>query len=161
MLKRLFFLLFVINFLLWKFVIFLQIRQWRRSVVFIVNFVHISHLALVFFFINFEEVNANWDVFCYYPEAKSLHKISDKNNGVNYSLYTVLVVFWTSAERFMYIQLTSLHKKWSFPLRISSVNVPNPQFPVDLVTFTGEILTGKLHFLWSDWCISRFNNKQK
>ena len=27
---------------------------------------------------------------------------------------------------------------------------PNPQFPADLVTFTGEILTGKLQFLCSD-----------
>ena len=26
---------------------------------------------------------------------------------------------------------------------------PNPQFPPDLVTFTGEILNGKLHFLCS------------
>ena len=26
---------------------------------------------------------------------------------------------------------------------------PNPQFPVGLVTFTGEILNGKLHFLCS------------
>ena len=25
----------------------------------------------------------------------------------------------------------------------------NPQFPADLVTFTGETLNGKLHFLWS------------
>ena len=25
---------------------------------------------------------------------------------------------------------------------------PNPQFPADLVTFTEEILNGKLHFLW-------------
>ena len=42
-----------------------------------------------------------------------------------------------------------LHKKWSSlrnPLRISSVNVSKPQFPADLVTFTGEILNGKLHF---------------
>ena len=34
-------------------------------------------------------------------------------------------------------------KKWSFPLRISSVNMT--KFP-DLVTFTDEILNGKLHF---------------
>ena len=34
----------------------------------------------------------------------------------------------------------SLHKKWSFPLIVSSVNV----------TFTEEILDGKLHFLCSD-----------
>ena len=27
---------------------------------------------------------------------------------------------------------------------------PNPQFPPDLVTFTEEILNGKLHFLSSD-----------
>ena len=26
---------------------------------------------------------------------------------------------------------------------------PDPQFPVDLVTFTGEILNGTLHFLCS------------
>ena len=26
---------------------------------------------------------------------------------------------------------------------------PNPQFPADLVTFTGEILNGKLYFLCS------------
>ena len=33
-----------------------------------------------------------------------------------------------------------LHKRWSFPLKISSVN---------LVIFTEEILNGKLHFLYS------------
>ena len=27
---------------------------------------------------------------------------------------------------------------------------PNPQFPADLVTFTEEILNGKLHFLCSE-----------
>ena len=42
-----------------------------------------------------------------------------------------------------------LHKKWSFPLRIYSVNVSKPQFPADLVTFTEEILNGKLHFFCS------------
>ena len=52
----------------------------------------------------------------------------------------------------------SLHKKWSFPLRIPSVNVTKSevswhsfmaQFTADLVTFTEEILDGKLHFLYS------------
>ena len=28
---------------------------------------------------------------------------------------------------------------------------PNPQFPADLVTFTEEILNGKLHFLCSEF----------
>ena len=37
----------------------------------------------------------------------------------------------------------SLHKKWSFPLRISSV-------PADLATFTEEIINVKLHFLCSE-----------
>ena len=38
--------------------------------------------------------------------------------------------------------MVTLHKKWSFPIRIFSV--------ADLVTFTEEILNGKLHFL----CVS-------
>ena len=39
----------------------------------------------------------------------------------------------------------SLHRKWSSPLRISSVNVQT----ADLVTYTEEILNGKLLFLGS------------
>ena len=48
----------------------------------------------------------------------------------------------------------SLHKKGSFHLRISSVNVTsaNPLFPVDLVTFIEEILNGKLDFLCRVLC---------
>ena len=44
----------------------------------------------------------------------------------------------------------TLHKKWSFPLRISSVNVTKYAENSDLVTFTGEILNGKLNFLCRD-----------
>ena len=41
-------------------------------------------------------------------------------------------------------------EKWSLPLRISSVNVNRKlQKTADLVTFTEEILNGKLHFLCS------------
>ena len=47
-------------------------------------------------------------------------------------------------------------KKWSFPLRISSVMWPNPQEAADLPTFTEEILNGKLHFLCSG-CSSKEN----
>ena len=51
-------------------------------------------------------------------------------------------------ERFhQYHQQVSLQKKWSFPLRFSSVNVTKPQFPAYLVTFTEEILNGKFNFL--------------
>ena len=42
-----------------------------------------------------------------------------------------------------------LYKKWSFPLRIFSVNVTKPADPADLFTFTEELLNGKLHFLCS------------
>ena len=42
----------------------------------------------------------------------------------------------------------SLYKNWSFPLRISSVNVLNPPFPADLVIFTEEILNGRLFVQW-------------
>ena len=60
----------------------------------------------------------------------------------------------------------ALHKKWSFPLRISSVRVtksaenwPNPHKTADLATFTEEILNGKLHILssaegYSELCLT-------
>ena len=40
------------------------------------------------------------------------------------------------------------HKEGSFPLRISRINVTKTA--VDLVTFTEEILNGKLHFFCSE-----------
>ena len=33
---------------------------------------------------------------------------------------------------------------------------PNPQFPADLVTFTEEILNGKIHFLCSAKSVSAY-----
>ena len=47
-----------------------------------------------------------------------------------------------SVRSLWYDSWLTLHKKWSFPLRISSVHE-------DLVTFTKEILNGKLHFVCS------------
>ena len=46
----------------------------------------------------------------------------------------------------------SLLKAWSFPLRISSVNVTKSQVTTDLVTFTEEILDGKLYVLQHALC---------
>ena len=40
----------------------------------------------------------------------------------------------------------SLHKKWRFPLRISSVNVTKSAVSCYLVTFTVELLNGKFDF---------------
>ena len=45
--------------------------------------------------------------------------------------------------------IRSLQKNWSFPLRIFSVNVTKSVENCCLVTFTEEILNGKLHFLCS------------
>ena len=42
-----------------------------------------------------------------------------------------------------------VHKKGSFPLRISLINVTKSTKTADLVTFTEEILNGKLQFLRS------------
>ena len=51
-----------------------------------------------------------------------------------------------------------LHKKLSFPLRISSVNVTKSACPADLVSFTEEILNGKLIFVHGkDAVLSLFN----
>ena len=38
-----------------------DIRTTRRSGVFIVNFEHISHIALVFSIFGFEQVNVSWE----------------------------------------------------------------------------------------------------
>ena len=47
-------------------------------------------------------------------------------------------------------QKYSLHKKWSFPLRISSVNFEICR-KLDLVTFAEEVLNGRLHFSSNDY----------
>ena len=55
------------------------------------------------------------------------------------------VIIGYVSERYQFLQVV-LHKKWSFPLRIFSVNVT--KFAVsDLVTFTEEIYNGKVHIL--------------
>ena len=42
-----------------------------------------------------------------------------------------------------------LRKKWSFRLAISSVNMPKPQFPVDLITLAEDSLMENFIFLCS------------
>ena len=37
--------------------------HWRRSGIFIINFWHISHLALVFLLFNFDHVIAGWATY--------------------------------------------------------------------------------------------------
>ena len=48
-------------------------------------------------------------------------------------------------------QIGTLRRKWSFQLRISSVNVTKSvESPTDLVTYTEEIYKWKLHFLCNE-----------
>ena len=57
-------------------------------------------------------------------------------------VYTVNNIFNANTPTDFSESILSLHKKLSFPLRISAENA-------DLVTFTEEILDEKLHFLGS------------
>ena len=68
----------------------------------------------------------------------------------NIKKYLPRVLLWGLWRKIFLIK--SLHKKWSFPLRISSVNINQIRsFPlIYLVTVTKEIINGKLHFLCSD-----------
>ena len=52
-----------------------------------------------------------------------------------------------------------LHKKWKFPLRISSVNMTKSLETSDLVTLTEEIFIGKLHFLCRERYYGNFCQK--
>ena len=45
--------------------------------------------------------------------------------------------------------IQSTAQKWSFPLKISLVNVTKSAGTADLDTFSGEVFNGKLHFLFS------------
>ena len=58
----------------------------------------------------------------------------------------ILIKCFTFCSSF---QNLTLHKKWSFPLRIFSVSVTKLQFPEDMVTLTEEILHEKTQFLCS------------
>ena len=49
---------------------------------------------------------------------------------------------------------STLHKKWTFSLKISSVKIP-----ADLVTFTEGILNRELHFLSSGICCKIFERE--
>ena len=56
------------------------------------------------------------------------------------------------------VNSSSLHKKWSFPLRFSSLNVSSsPQETADLVTFTDETINGKHFFV--QYILSAFQQR--
>ena len=79
----------------------------------------------------------------------SFSKTLESLHNASRSFWKDMPVFQVLCLLYYYINFkqVTLHKKSSFPLRISSINVTKSQFPADLVTFTEEILNGKLHFL--------------
>ena len=82
-----------------------------------------------------------------------------------FSLETKSGTHWDDASKVFpwakyFIEAASIkknhcRKKWSFPLRISSVQGTRSARNSDLVTFTDEILNGKLHFFERGTYISR------
>ena len=64
---------------------------------------------------------------------------------------------WTGTENFhiyfcvqsLLYKISTLHNKWSFPLRIFSVNVTQSAVSANLVALNEELHSGKLHFLCS------------
>ena len=73
-------------------------------------------------------------------------------------LWIPLLLKWKSLISLVFPLLLSANsyattaQKMKFSIMDSSVNGPNPQETADLVTFTEEILNGKLHFLCSEQC---------
>ena len=65
--------------------------------------------------------------------------------------------FWqflpgTKCKHGYYNKIVALHKKWSFPLKISSVNVTQSAGNCGFGHIIEEILNGKFHFLCSVYC---------
>ena len=100
--------------------------------VFIVNFEHISHLVLMFLLLAL---------------SRSM-PAGDEPESTLFSSF-MLILFLQHQNSFMdhnlVLAIGHPTQNWSFPLMISLVNV----IIADLVTFTEEILNGKLHFLCS------------
>ena len=49
--------------------------------------------------------------------------------------------------------LETLHKKWSFPFRISSINMTKSAENCEFGHITEEVFKGKLHFLCSEFML--------
>ena len=81
--------------------------------------------------------------------------ISDEYVSIGWYKYQVL------STNGLLITKHSLHKKWGFPLRISSVNVTRSAVSWVFGHITEEILNGKLHFLCSDFGFCQRHIKSK
>ena len=81
--------------------------------------------------------------------AKFLRAPFQQNTSGQRLLYLQINYDFKSEDSNITIHSLSLHKKWSLPLRIFSVNVTKSAGNCDLVTFTEETLNGKLLFFFS------------
>ena len=99
-----------------------------------------KYFLLCFYFELSDSGNPNSDI---HQKSKLLPRSqkSHQNDVLCFLLPKPIKTLYGYFCRYNFLLLV-LHKKWSFPLRISSVNL-------DLVSFTEEILNGKLHFLCS------------
>ena len=79
----------------------------------------------------------------------SLTPVSETPPQKSKMVLQVLFSYLCTLIIFSLVKTLHTAKNWSFPLRISSVNVTKPQIPADLVTFTEEIFNGKFHLLCS------------
>ena len=110
-----------------------------------------------------------WTVFFLQPWVLYVHRsmyIEEYEKTANFVFVTPFIVLRFSFEIIVLFCYFSSTLQFQWILRDMSINLrctknevfhqgflqemlPNPQFPADLITFTEEILTGKLHFLCS------------
>ena len=84
-------------------------------------------------------------------------------DSCNIKIFRISQIFQIKSHQnsnvFTNTKIYTKDKKWSFPLRIFSLNVAKSA--ADLVTFTEEILNGKLNFLSSDTEINDFKRNKR
>ena len=110
-----------------------------------------------------------WTVFFLQPWVLYVHRsmyIEEYEKTANFVFVTPFIVLRFSFEIIVLFCYFSSTLQFQWILRDMSINLrctknevfhqgflqemlPNPQFPADLITFTEEILNGKLHFLCS------------
>ena len=105
------------------------IVSFTYSGVFFLNFEHISHLARREKFRN----------TCFIVQKV-------KKSKLNRLQIEVLFLPNISPPYMNTRTIFTMHEQWSFPLRISSINVPHLEEIADLVNFAKEILHRKLYF---------------
>ena len=99
-----------------------------------------------------------WDTpWVYHFDFIKLVCFNCRSYGISYSFKPL------SSKKSHDIEKWALHKKMKFSIKNFLSKCEQILFPADLVTFTEEILNGKLHFLWSGvhyWFLTRRRKAQ-